>query len=215
MVLARCVADPADSSGCGRRRALGSSRSACSPCLASVDPAERPETLRAACNRSASSALPIRCDPWPPLRCGPRRARPRGEDADGRPRVHRCRDRAGARPRGGRGPRAVHPADKLELVAALRIARSGDGRRDRVNDAPALRGRRRHRDGCVRTEAAREASSLVITDDDSPTIVAAVGGRAAGGLRATCARSSLSCSRPTSVRCCSSPWRSAPAWAHR
>ena len=88
-------------------------------------------------------------------------------------------------------PDAIHarftPADKLELVAALQragevVAVTGDG----VNDAPALR----QADvgiamGASGTEAAREASSLVITDDDFATIVAAVeeGRRIAGNLR--------------------------------
>ena len=92
----------------------------------------------------------------------------------------------------GLAPENVHarftPADKLELVVALQrageiVAVTGDG----VNDAPALR----QADvgiamGASGTEAAREASSLVITDDDFATIVAAVeeGRRIAGNLRA-------------------------------
>jgi Ca2+-transporting ATPase len=79
------------------------------------------------------------------------------------------------------------PADKLTLVQALEddgeiVVVTGDG----VNDAPALR--RAHvgvamgRDG---TEAAREASSIVLTDDNFATIVAAVreGKRIAGNVR--------------------------------
>ena len=79
------------------------------------------------------------------------------------------------------------PAHKLALVQALEdegeiVVVTGDG----VNDAPALR--RAHvgiamgRDG---TEAAREASSIVLTDDNFATIVAAVreGKRIAGNVR--------------------------------
>ena len=79
------------------------------------------------------------------------------------------------------------PADKLTLVEQLEgqgevVIVTGDG----VNDAPALR--RAHVGvamGRGGTEAAREASSIVLTDDNFATIVAAVreGKRIAGNIR--------------------------------
>ena len=79
------------------------------------------------------------------------------------------------------------PAEKLALVERLEdegevVIVTGDG----VNDAPALR--RAHVGvamGLGGTEAAREASSIVLTDDNFATIVAAVreGKRIAGNVR--------------------------------
>jgi P-type Ca2+ transporter type 2C len=79
------------------------------------------------------------------------------------------------------------PAEKLALVQRLEddgevVVVTGDG----VNDAPALR--RAHVGvamGLGGTEAAREASSIVLTDDNFATIVAAVqeGKRIAGNVR--------------------------------
>jgi Ca2+-transporting ATPase len=81
----------------------------------------------------------------------------------------------------------VEPADKLRLVKRLQergeiVAVTGDG----INDSPALRradvGISMGRSG---TEAAREASDVVLTNDDFSTIVAAVreGRRIADNIR--------------------------------
>ncbi|HET9323050.1 MAG TPA: cation-transporting P-type ATPase [Gaiellaceae bacterium] len=81
----------------------------------------------------------------------------------------------------------VEPADKLQLVERLQsrgeiVAVTGDG----INDSPALR----RADvgismGLSGTEAAREASDVVLTDDDFSTIVAAIreGRRIADNIR--------------------------------
>jgi Ca2+-transporting ATPase len=70
----------------------------------------------------------------------------------------------------------VHPKHKVKILEALQedgniVAMSGDG----VNDAPALK--RAHVGigmGLKGTDVAREASAMVLTDDDYSTIVAAI-----------------------------------------
>ena len=109
----------------------------------------------------------------------------------------------------------ITPADKLHIVEELQesgevVAVTGDG----VNDAPALRradvGIAMGRSG---SEAAREASDVVLTNDELGTIVAAV--REGRRITRTSRSSSRSSCRRTSARWCSSRSRSSPAWERR
>ena len=192
VVLARCLADDGRARAAtwrsrsdGQRRECECSRS---PPGTSIPPRPREETLESNLQPLGLVGL---TDPLRPMAAASvRAARELGLEVKMLTGDHPLTAAAIAREL-ALPPDAVHarftPADKLELVAALQragevVAVTGDG----VNDAPALR----QADvgiamGASGTEAAREASSLVITDDDFATIVAAVeeGRRIAGNLR--------------------------------